>query len=329
MKNHHFVSDQHTLVDQWIDIHAHFYPPENIQEREQRWLLMKEAAWLTPAPPVWDPESTLAYMDRTGIAMQMLSNVPKTIDKLRRSNDYGALLTRQYPTRFGLLAALPTDDPEACLLEIERAYTELHADGFAVTCNYNGVYLSDPSLDPVWAELDRRKAVIFVHPDAYAPASMGRPCVVVEVAFETARTVVDMLYAGVFRRFPDMKIVLAHCGGALPVLSGRLCLLGDAQWLPNPNQVSAAEIKEHLRRLYVDTAATSPTGFGPALEMTTADHIIYGSDCGVPCSTDETMNANIRAILSYTGLSAEQIENIGHNALQLFPAAAERMNSTK
>ena len=313
------------LVDHWIDVHAHFYPPETRERREQRLVAMREACWCTAEPPTWDPDRTLAYMDRTGIQMQMLSNIPKTLNALRASNDYAASLVQEHPSRFGLLAALPTDDPGAALAEIERAYSELYADGFAVTCRYNDVYLSDPRLDPVWAELDRRRAVVFAHPDAYAPGSMGRPCALIEVAFETARTVTDMLYAGLFRRFPNMKLVLAHCGGALPAMSGRLLILGLESWIPNPNKVTPAEMREHLRRLYLDTAATCPTVLGPALAMTTHNHIVYGSDCGVPCTTDATMDANIEALLSYSGLTREQIEEIGHNALRLFPTAAARI----
>jgi hypothetical protein len=158
---------------------------------------MKAAAWQSPEPPSWDPESTLAYMDRTGIAMQLLSNIPKTPAQLRSSNEYGAALVTEHPRRFGLLAALPTDDCEAALVEVERGETELHADGYAVTCRYNDVYLGDPSLEPLWAELDRLRATAFVHPDAYAGAEMGRPPVILDVAFETARTVTDMLYRAV------------------------------------------------------------------------------------------------------------------------------------
>jgi predicted TIM-barrel fold metal-dependent hydrolase len=315
------------LVNQWIDVHAHFFPPESNELREARRVSMTEAGWIIAEPPRWDPEATLDYMDRTGIAMQMLSNIPKNLPALRTSNEYAASLVQKHPSRFGLLTALPTDNPDDALAEIDRASGELHTDGFAVTCHYNGVYLSDARLDKVWKELDRRHAVVFAHPNAYAPAAMGRPAALIEVAFETARTVVDMLYSGTFRKFPNIKFVLAHCGGALPALSGRLMILGNESWIANPNGVTSSEFREHLSRLFLDTAATSPTTLGPALAMTTHDHLVYGSDCGVPCTTEATMQANLEALLGYTGLTSEQIECVGHNALRLFPAAAERMKS--
>ena len=315
------------LVDHWIDVHAHFYPPESDAVRRDRLDQMREACWCTVEPPVWNADQTLAYMDRTGIQMQMLSNIPKTLDRLRTSNDHGAWLVRQHPSRFGFLAALPTDDPAAALAEIARAADALQPDGFAVTCHYNGVYLSDPRLDPVWAELDRRRAVVFCHPDAYAPGSMGRPSALIEVAFETARTFVDMLYQGTFRKFPNVRFVVAHCGGALPALSGRLLILGHESWIPNPNHVTPAEMRAHLRRLFLDTAATSPTTLGAALRMTTPRQIVYGSDCGVPCTTDATMDANIEALLAFEGLTPDQIQAIGRNALTLFPEAAARIEA--
>lgn len=286
---------------------------------------MREAKFLVPEPFEWTPESTLAYLDKAGIAMQMLSNLPKQLDALKESNNYAASLVTKYPTRLGLLAALPTDNPGTALAEIERATHDLHADGFAVTCNYNGVFLGDSSLDPVWAELNRRTAVVFVHPDAYAPASMGRPSPLIEVAFETARTVVDMLYAGTFRKFPSITFILAHSGGALPVLSGRLKLLGTEPWVPNPNRITQEEIKKQLAKLYLDTAATAPTGMAPALHMVSPNHLVYGADCGVPCSTEATMEANKRAVLEYEGLSRSQRDAIGRNVLSLFPAAATRL----
>jgi 6-methylsalicylate decarboxylase len=217
------------MVNQWIDIHAHFYPPETEEETIERWELMKNACWTSSEPPRWDPDSTLAYMDRAGIAMQILSNIPKSLPKLISSNEYASSLVKQYPNGFGFLAALPTDQPEAALKEIQRASDTLHADGYAVTFHYNGVYLSDPRLRPVWQELDRRRAVVFAHPDAYAGGVMGRPCALLDVAFETARTVTDMLYAGTFRDFPNVTFILAHCGGLF-----LLCRDACFYWEGNP-----------------------------------------------------------------------------------------------
>ncbi|ATY16240.1 amidohydrolase [Amycolatopsis sp. AA4] len=320
------------MPDAWIDVHAHYTPPTTPEQRQTAWRAMRDACFLAPEPYHWTVERTLEQMDRTGIGigMQMLSNQPATSAALRVSNDYGADLVRRYPDRFGLLAALPTDDIAATMAELDRA-ADLGADGFAVTCRRNGVYLSDPSLEPMWAELDRRRAAVFAHPDAYADGVQGRPAPLLEVGFETTRTIVDLLYAGVFRKYPNVKLIVAHCGGggALPAMSGRLGLLGAEAWVPNPNSLSTDEIRAQLRRLYLDTAATGfPSCLTAALTMTTPDHLVYGSDSGVPCSTEETIDASRKSLLEFDGLTMRQRQDIGRNATALFPRAAARLDGS-
>lgn len=313
------------LEAQWIDVHAHFMVPQTEEQLRKSAVARCERCFLAPELYQWTPEAALQHMDRNGIAMQLLSNIPKSLGALRQSNEHGASIVASHPLRFGLLLALPTDDPDACLAEIERT-EKLKADGYAVTCHYNDVYLSDARLEPVWEELQRRGATVFVHPDAYAEPSMGRPTALLDVAFETTRTIVDMLYAGHFRRFPGIKFLVAHCGAALPALAGRLLLLGAESWVPNPQGITKAEMREQLARLYLDTAATgAANSLAPALAMTTPDHLVYGSDCGVLCSSEATMRDNIRMLKAFPGLTADEIEAIGRAALKLFPSIASRV----
>ena len=166
----------------------------------------------------------------------MLNNLPKQLDALKESSNYAASCVKNLRQSLWLLAAVPTDNPNAALAKIDRATQKLPPDGFAVTCNYNGVFLRDSSLDPVWVELNRRDAVALIHP----------------VAVETARTVVDMLYGGTFRKFPKITFILAHCGGALPVLSGCLKLLSTEPWVPNRNKATQGRPKSSWR-YYIST----------------------------------------------------------------------------
>jgi predicted TIM-barrel fold metal-dependent hydrolase len=99
------------------------------------------------------------------------------------------------------------------------------ADGFAATAVYNGVWLGDASLDPIWATLNESHATVFVHPDAYVALSKGWPAPLIEVAFDTTKTVVDMIYKGIFSNFPKIRFVIAHARGYVPILSDRLALL--------------------------------------------------------------------------------------------------------
>ena len=267
------------------------------------------------------------------VCYQLHQHSSSYLQALRRANHaciaYGAEQVRKYPDRFGLLCALPTEDAAACLSEISRAQTELGADGYAATTERKGVSLSDPSLDPVWARLDSVQAIVFAHPNAYAPPRHGRPTALIEVAFDTCRVAVDMLYCGVFQRFPNIKFVFAHCGGALPAMSGRLELLGAEPWVPNPRSITSVEIIEQLRRLYVDTAATTSTGLEPALRMVGSQHVVYGSDCGVPCSTKKTMEENRKAVSEIEHKLGLEVGYFGSNAWNLFPSAAQRVARTK
>ncbi|MEU6184596.1 amidohydrolase family protein [Nocardia sp. NPDC047038] len=317
------------MTDGLVDIHAHFFPPTTAEQREGLWKTMREqGCFLSPSPFHWTVEGTLDIMDRTGVSMQLLSNIPRSREAIRSFNDYGASLVAQYPARFGLLAALPTDDPDACLAEIDRAYGELGADGFAVSGEYNGVWLGDGRLAPVWSELDRRGATVFVHPNPFAPPTLGRPSALIDVAFETARAVTDLLYAGVLRKHTNVRFILAHCGGALPALAGRLLTLGSEEWVPNPNHLRSDEMRLQLAGLYVDTAASGmPNSLAAALEMTTPDHLVYGSDWGAPCTSETTMSATRQHLAQSPLLTEQHREKIWRNALELLPSAARRIDT--
>jgi 6-methylsalicylate decarboxylase len=108
------------------------------------------------------------------------------------------------------------------------------------------------------------------------------------VAFETARTLVNMLYAGTFRRYPNIKFIASYGGGALPPLADRLELLGTEPWVPNSNNMTNKEIKEQLSRLYVDTAAVGVAALLSALRLVGKERVVYGADCGVACLTEQT-----------------------------------------
>lgn len=315
------------LVNDWIDVHAHFAPPRTEAQRDAIWAHLQADNWTGCQPPEWTMGERLAYMDRVGIGMQMLSLVGPTHEAARVANAYGAELRDLHPARFGLLAGIPTDDAEAALSEVGHA-DRLNADGLAVYCQYNGVFLSDARLEPLWRELDLRNAVVFVHPNHAVPGQFSRPGVLLEVAYQTASVIVDMLYAGVFRRYPGIRFVLAHGGGALPALSGRLLLLGTQPWIPNPQQLTGDEMRRQLAALYLDTAmAGTEPSLSAGIAMTSCDHIVYGSDCGAPCTVDATAIANIEAMLAFRGVEAGKVQQIGRNALSLFPGAAARMKS--
>ncbi|MEU5696164.1 amidohydrolase family protein [Actinosynnema sp. NPDC020468] len=310
----------------YVDVHAHFSVPSTERERRRGWQAMLAKGIYFPEPHEWSVERTLAYMDASGTATQLLSTIPDGLAALRASNDYGASLVAEHPTRFGLLAALPTDDPAAAVAEAGRAWEELGADGFAVTTNYHGVHLGDESLSPLWTRLNELGATVFVHPDARRPAVLDHPAPLYEVAFDTARTIFDMVFRRTFERFPDITFVIAHCGGAFPALTGRLRLLGDEPWVPQG--VSARDVDAQTSTLYLDTAATAfAQSLLPAVATVGADHLVYGSDWGAPCTDEASAEANRRSLADCGALSAREADGVRDRALSLFPRLAQRVSA--
>ncbi len=310
----------------WLDVHTHFYLPMTDEQAEESAQLMRKGDFMVTAPSLhWTAEKIIQHNDDAGVQMSLLSYIPTQHEKLRAANDLGHEIVKKYPHRFGQMLSLPTDDVEACFKEIEKAaHWDFKPDGYSTSTVYNDVPLSDPSLDKLWERLDQELAVVHIHPNAYAPGTYGRPSPLIEVAFDTARVATDMLYKGLFRRFPNIKFILGHCGGALPALSGRISLLGTESWVPNPQSLTREEIEKQLSGLYVDTAATAKTGLAPAVNMVGIGHCVYGSDCGVPCSTPQTMNENKADVEAYEKDHDLSPGTFATNTWTLFPEAAKR-----
>ena len=136
-----------------------------------------------------------------------------------------------------------------------------------------------------------------------------------------------MIYQRVFSRFPNINFIFAHSGGALPVLAGRLTLLGTETWIQNPNNVTTQEIRKQLQSLWFDTAATAETGMEPAAKVAGIHKIVYGADCGVPCSTERTMEVNRGFVRAISEALSGDADTVGLNGWNLFPAARARAGS--
>jgi len=316
----------------WIDIHGHFDVPMTKQEQDAALHWMHANHFVASREDlIWSAGNNLAQMDRDSIAMQLLSDYsPQTTEAIIASNTYGASVVAEHPNRFGLLANLPLAEPDQAIPEIHRSLDELDADGFAIQSNYHGMYLGDPGLEPVWAELDRLHATVFLHPTVFGleSLSLGRPAPLLEVTFDTARTVIDMIFAGVFRSYPNFNLVLAHAGGVLPTITARIASLGPLSWVPNPHNLTAGEINDAVAGLYFDTGlAGTAHSLAPVLAVTTPDHIVYGSDFGAPCTDDGVISANIATVRNYGQLSQRERDAIGQNAARLVPKAFGRASA--
>jgi 6-methylsalicylate decarboxylase len=192
-------------------------------------------------------------------------------------NDYSAALVADQPNRFGFFASLPLPDVDGSLLEARRALDDLRADGVVLLSNVGDRYLGDPDYDPLWAELDRREAVVFVHPAQPSLSILrGTPAPMADFVFDTTRTALNMVLHGIPRRYPRVKVILAHGGGFVPYTAHRFAALAPRQAKP---PLTAAEVLADLQWFYFDTAmSASPTSLPSLMAFAQPGHVLYGSD---------------------------------------------------
>ncbi len=212
----------------------------------------------------------------------------------RQVNEFAADLKRRRPTQFGFWASLPLPDVQGSIDEINFALDHLCADGVAVMSNAWGIYLGDSRLDPVFAELNRRNATVFIHPTSphTGIAFKGNatnvqnalplpqyPAPMFEFFFDTARTIINMFISGSTNRFPGVTYVVSHCGGALPPIIDRFAGFATVI-LQIPGGVTAADVRATFaRQFYFDLAGfTFPDQVTMILRYITPSRLTYGSD---------------------------------------------------
>jgi predicted TIM-barrel fold metal-dependent hydrolase len=269
-----------------IDVHAHFLPA---QYRDALGAAGIDQPDGMPRVPMWSADDHVAMMNRVGIDAAVLSvsspgvqfgegaSASDAIALARHVNDVAATTIRDHPRRFGAFASLPPGDVDASLAEIERALDGLGLDGINVLTNVGGVYLGDASLEPVMAELHRRRAVVFIHPTSPACwecTSLGFPRPMIEFPFDTTRAVTNMLLSGTLARYPDIRWIVPHAGGTLPFLASRIAGISTALGVADP-----AAIVAQLRRLHYDLAGSANSlVVATLLAFVNHSQILYGSD---------------------------------------------------
>lgn len=271
-----------------VDVHAHFVTDHYVAAGRAAGIEHPDGM---PAWAGWSVEQHLDLMERGGIEKSYLSISSPGVHfgddaaaraLAREVNGFAAGLRADRPDRFGHFAALPLPDVAGAVAEAVHALDELHADGVAVESNHHGLYLGDERLEPLWEELDRRAAVVFVHPTSPRHAeelSLGRPRPMQEFLFDTARAAGDLVFRGVLTRHPRIRWILTHGGGVLPLLADRLDL-----FRPMVGDPDAPGVVEQLSRLWYDLAGTPFPRQVPALRAAFGtERILYGSDyCWTP-----------------------------------------------
>lgn len=276
------------MTGKLFDVHLHFVPD-----------VYREAAIAAgwdkpdgmPGIPAWTERGMLDMMDTVGIAKGILSISSPGVhfgddaaarNLARKVNLEGAALKQRWPDRLGLFASLPLPDVDAALAEIAFAFDELGAEGIYLQSNAAGIYPGDSPFEPVFAELNRRKAIVFMHPTSPAcPCCANRerpmPRPVLDFMFETTRAVTNLVLSGTLDRFPDIRLIVPHAGAALPALLDRI--VWAAGVLPNMGELTTEAIRATFGRLYFDLAGVPVPRLLSALRsFADPARLFYGSD---------------------------------------------------
>ena len=306
-----------------IDVHHHILPPDYVATVGDDRIGPLILAGRTPE---WTPAMSVEAMDRNGIATAITSisapglwfgDTGESVRLARICNDYAASIRLDHPGRFGVFACLPLPDVDASLAEIAYALDTLKADGIGLLTSYGDRYPGDAAFQPVFDELNRRRAVVYFHP-TNAPCSQclpGIPAATLDFPFDTTRAVVSLLYSGAFARCRDIRFIFSHAGGTVPFLAERIARLGAR---PGFREMVPNGVLPELERLYYDTALSANwLAFRSLLELVTPDKILFGSD--YPFAPEATMTATVQGLIEL-GLDSDMLQGIERdNALALFP----------
>jgi 6-methylsalicylate decarboxylase len=300
-----------------IDTHHHFSAPGFIAAISARKTNQRPLE-------LWTPSKAVEDMDKSGVATAMVSTSEPSVwfgdneaarELARECNDFGARLIADHPGRFGMFSTVPLPDVDGCLREIEYSQDTLKADGVCLMTSYQGKYPGDPAFEPVMSELNRRKAVVFLHPVKAECCKDLQPELapaLIELGTDTTRAIASVVLDGTTSRYPDIRFIFSHGGGTMPYLMTRFESLAArpdiAQRLPNG-------LLHEMQKLYVDTASmNSPYPWPTLLKLLSVSHILFGTD--FPFFSAGTIAKGLTELgLKRADLLAIEREN----ALDLFP----------
>ncbi|HEX5832370.1 MAG TPA: amidohydrolase family protein [Pyrinomonadaceae bacterium] len=312
-----------------FDLHTHFYTEEFFQTiRElpsefsfgaspsgQTIITYRGARFFGVTPAMTDVSKRLEDMDRAGIDVEVVSlSTPNVFftdarhqpQVARMMNDSYAELIAKHPQRFKGFASIPMDAPEPALNELHRAIDELKLNGVILLSNIGGKPLTSPEYRPFFAEANRMKLCIFLHPMIPANSDAFREYVlgpIIGFPFDTSLAVARMCYDGMFADFPDIRWIIGHLGGAVPYLMERM----DNGYRDFPE--CRAHIDQlpsfYLKRLYYDTVSFSPHTLMMVRNMVGAEHMVMGSDY------PHLLGSIDRAVSSIEGLDIRDEEKEG------------------
>lgn len=322
-----------------IDVHHHHGTPEFAR-------FMAETPSDRAFPPnSWCVEEALADMDASGVQTAILSQFPpyhlataqKRRDLARGLNEAAARHATDHPGRFGLFTSLPLPSIDDCLTEVAYGFDVLGADGVAISTSIDGKWLGHPYFEPLWEELNRRKAVVYTHP--YTPACCCGlvpeiPEYIIEYATDTTRAIGSLIWSGTTERFPDIRFIFSHGGGTMPFLIERFLAGTTEEVVPGiltkgksppfvPPQPSKG-IMHEIRRMYYDTAQCSnPIALRALRDTVLPSQIVFGSDYWYRTSVETVQGLNNAQVFSDAELERVKSGN-ARDLFQYWPGSRIR-----
>jgi predicted TIM-barrel fold metal-dependent hydrolase len=308
-----------------IDIHHHIIPHDYVKSLSSRGITNSSGVPF----PEWSETEMLKVMDRNGISTAITSISSPGVyfgdsafacDLARHCNEISAKLVHDNPQRFGAFATLPLPDVDAALNEIDYAMDTLGLDGVVLMTNFGGRYLGDPLFETVFEELNRRKAVVYVHPTDPASSnaiSLDAPNSLYEFTFDTTRAITNLIYSGTLERNPEVRFIFSHAGGTIPFLAWRISL--GLFMIPNAAKNAPQGFINYLKRIYYDTAlSVTPYALRSLQELVDPSQILFGSD--YPFAPENLTAEQVTQLTSYEGFDTQaRIRIERENALRLFP----------
>ena len=297
-----------------IDVHHHVVPPQYADESMP--IKLPDIDTQLQSMDGWHIQTAITSLT----PRVLLKNLHRLREVARACNEFQAQRVRAHPARFGAFALLPLPDIDGAVAELNYALDVLRLDGVGLFSSVTDRYLGDPLFDPLFDELNRRKAVVFIHPThCEAPEHTGlqAPPFVVEYVFDTTRAIVNLIYSGTLKRCPDIRFIVAHGGGAVPFLAQRIAMMEGHR-----GAKGVIEVIPTLRSLYYEIASTT-SGFAlrSLQELADPSHILWGSD--LPFVYGARLQEEVDHWEHYDGIDSagrSAVEKL--NALELFPRFA-------
>lgn len=301
-----------------IDVHHHISPPT--------WMAaLKKAGLDNPPIANWTPAKSLDDMDKAGIATAITSPTtpqlgflaaPDAARVARESNEWAKKLESDHPGRFGTFAMLPMPHVDESLKEAAYAFDTLKVDGIGMMTSYGDKWLGHPSFDPLWEELNRRKATVYTHPTSANCCKNLLPHIAdssIEYGTDTMRSIADLLFTGRSQKYKDINWIFSHGGGSLTAFAERF-QIQMVTVPPYKGKFTREIVDRELKRFYYDTAQISnAVTLGALAKLVGVSQIVYGTDYPYRTGLDHTKGVT-------ANFSGADLAAVGRgNALRLLP----------